>query len=73
MIYLLLVQIHLSTSVVLQLTLMQSVRESIAVGQFPQFVNAFLLKMFPSRKFPSWVVEALASVNIKLECSVTDS
>ena len=52
---------------VFQLLLMKSIRESIVAGKFPQFVNEFMLKMFPSRKFPLWAVDALSSVNIQLE------
>ncbi|XP_018610123.2 queuine tRNA-ribosyltransferase catalytic subunit 1 isoform X2 [Scleropages formosus] len=50
-----------------QLSLMQSVRQSIIDGCFPQFVRAFMDRMFPSREqYPRWAVDALASVGITL-------
>ncbi|XP_016307146.1 queuine tRNA-ribosyltransferase [Sinocyclocheilus anshuiensis] len=48
-----------------QLTLMRSVRQSIIEQRFPEFVKAFMKRMFASREqYPSWAVEALQSVNI---------
>jgi len=48
-----------------QLTLMRSVRQSIIDQRFPEFVKAFMKRMFPSsEQYPSWAVEALQSVNI---------
>jgi hypothetical protein len=52
---------------VIQLSLMKSIRQSIVDGRFPQFVNEFMSARFPPGKIPSWVVDALASVNIRLE------
>lgn len=50
-----------------QLTLMRSVRQSIIDQTFPEFVKAFMKRMFPSsEQYPSWAVEALQSVNITL-------
>ncbi|KAI1884329.1 hypothetical protein AGOR_G00225300 [Albula goreensis] len=51
-----------------QLTLMRSVRESIIEGRFPEFVRTFMKRMFPVEgTYPSWAVDALASVNITLD------
>ncbi|XP_028310729.1 queuine tRNA-ribosyltransferase catalytic subunit 1 isoform X2 [Gouania willdenowi] len=51
-----------------QLSLMRSVRQSIVEGRFPQFIQTFMRRMFLSRdQYPSWAVDALASVNITLE------
>ncbi|KAM6957072.1 queuine tRNA-ribosyltransferase catalytic subunit 1 [Aplochiton taeniatus] len=51
-----------------QLTLMRSVRQSIVEHRFPDFVRLFMRRMFPSsEQYPSWAVEALASVNITLD------
>uniref|UniRef100_A0A673FUV6 Queuine tRNA-ribosyltransferase-like n=2 Tax=Sinocyclocheilus rhinocerous TaxID=307959 RepID=A0A673FUV6_9TELE len=48
-----------------QLTLMRSARQSIIEQRFPEFVKAFMKRMFASREqYPSWAVEALRSVNI---------
>ncbi|XP_027032300.1 queuine tRNA-ribosyltransferase catalytic subunit 1 isoform X1 [Tachysurus fulvidraco] len=50
-----------------QLTLMRSVRQSIVEQRFPEFVQSFMRRMFPNDEtYPSWVVDALASVNITL-------
>uniref|UniRef100_A0A672ICF9 Queuine tRNA-ribosyltransferase catalytic subunit 1 n=1 Tax=Salarias fasciatus TaxID=181472 RepID=A0A672ICF9_SALFA len=51
-----------------QLTLMRSVRQSIVDGRFPDFIRTFMKRLFPSRdQYPSWAVDALASVNVTLE------
>uniref|UniRef100_A0A1A7WFY7 Queuine tRNA-ribosyltransferase catalytic subunit 1 n=2 Tax=Iconisemion striatum TaxID=60296 RepID=A0A1A7WFY7_9TELE len=51
-----------------QLTLMRSVRRSIVEGRFPEFIRTFMKRMFPSRdQYPSWAVEALASINVVLD------
>ncbi|XP_037401600.1 queuine tRNA-ribosyltransferase catalytic subunit 1 isoform X2 [Pygocentrus nattereri] len=51
-----------------QLTLMRSVRQSIIEQCFPEFVQSFMKRMFPSsEQYPSWAVDALASVNITLD------
>lgn len=53
---------------VLQLTLMRSVRQSIVDGRFPEFIRTFMKRMFPSPdQYPSWAVDALASVNVTLD------
>nr|XP_023677681.1 queuine tRNA-ribosyltransferase catalytic subunit 1 [Paramormyrops kingsleyae] len=60
-------------NVAYQLSLMSAVRESIVGGRFPQFVRTFMRRMFPSpEQYPSWAVEALASVNITLDCVSKD-
>uniref|UniRef100_A0A3P9LLN6 Queuine tRNA-ribosyltransferase catalytic subunit 1 n=1 Tax=Oryzias latipes TaxID=8090 RepID=A0A3P9LLN6_ORYLA len=51
-----------------QLSLMRSVRQSIVEGRFPEFIRAFMKRMFPSRDdYPGWAVDALASVNVTLD------
>lgn len=51
-----------------QLTLMRSVRESIVEGRFPEFIRTFMKRLFPSGdQYPSWAVDALASVNVTLD------
>ncbi|GBM48320.1 Queuine tRNA-ribosyltransferase catalytic subunit 1 [Araneus ventricosus] len=49
-----------------QMNLLKSIRESILEDRFPQFIEDFMLKMFPSKDFPSWAVDALKAVNIHL-------
>jgi len=51
---------------VVQLRLMREMRESIVAGRFPEFVRSFFDRMFPSRNYPRWAVDALNSVNIML-------
>eukprot|EP00475_Leptophrys_vorax_P038662 TRINITY_DN6866_c0_g1_i3.p1 TRINITY_DN6866_c0_g1~~TRINITY_DN6866_c0_g1_i3.p1 ORF type:complete len:432 (-),score=92.86 TRINITY_DN6866_c0_g1_i3:868-2124(-) len=42
--------------------LMKSLRQSVIDGKLPEFVNAFLSKMFPDRnEVPEWVVDALTA------------
>lgn len=49
-----------------QLRLMKETRESITDDRFPEFVQAFMLKIYPKRNYPQWAVDALASVKIVL-------
>jgi len=58
-----LVTIH---NIVYQITLMKSIRESIAEGRFEEFVQDFMMTMFPSKDYPQWTIDALAAVNLKL-------
>jgi len=64
--------------VAIQLRLMREMRESIIAGCFPEFVQRFFVTLFPSRNYPAWAVDALNSVNIRLqledfkECSVAE-
>ena len=51
---------------IFQLKLMRSIRESIKVDKFPEFVRSFMLLQFPDRQYPEWAVDALSSVNITL-------
>ncbi|XP_067001885.1 queuine tRNA-ribosyltransferase catalytic subunit [Anabrus simplex] len=59
---------HLLTvhNVAFQMQLMKSIRESIKVQKFPEFVRSFMLGMFPDKNYPQWIVDALNAVNIKL-------
>lgn len=50
----------------LQLNLMKSMRDAITEDKFPEFVQSFMLKMFPKRNYPQWTVDALHSVNVSL-------
>ena len=62
-----------------QLRLMTEMRDSIIADCFPEFVQRFFDTMFPSRNYPLWAVDALNSVNIRLQsedvkqCYVTES
>ncbi|XP_024941464.1 queuine tRNA-ribosyltransferase catalytic subunit isoform X2 [Cephus cinctus] len=53
-------------NIAFQMRLMQNIRESIKKGEFPQFVQQFMLKVYPTKEYPSWIVDALQAVNIYL-------
>ena len=59
----------MATEVVLllQLRLMRGIRESIEQQRFPEFVCNFMHRMYPSKEYPQWIVDALAAVNILLD------
>ncbi|GCB60879.1 hypothetical protein scyTo_0014244 [Scyliorhinus torazame] len=51
-----------------QLNLMRFIRESIQQEKFPAFVQQFMKRMYGSvEQYPRWAIEALSTVNIKLE------
>lgn len=52
--------------------LMRDIRESIKKGNFPEFVQGFMNKMFPDKSYPDWAQNALASVNIFLDTQQYD-
>lgn len=54
-------------NVAYQLRLMRDMRDSIVADRFPDFVQGFFARMFPSRNYPLWAVDALNSVNISLQ------
>lgn len=39
--------------------LMKDMREAIKGGYFPKWVQDFMLKQFPKKDYPKWVVDAL--------------
>lgn len=62
------VSCHILTihNVAFQLRLMKNIRDSIAAGKFPEFVCEFFLRLYPDKKFPQWIVDALKAVNIDI-------
>nr|CAD7453407.1 unnamed protein product [Timema tahoe] len=48
------------------LRLMKSIQESIKKQEFPEFVQKFMEVLYPDKKYPQWIVDSLASVNIEL-------
>ena len=48
------------------MNLMANLRESIAQGRFEEFVQKFMLTMFPNKDYPKWTVDAFNAVNINL-------
>lgn len=50
-----------------QMNLMSCLRNSILQNRFPDFVQEFMLNLYPDKDYPSWSVDALKAVNIELE------
>jgi queuine tRNA-ribosyltransferase len=42
---------------------------SILEDKFPQFIKNFFSEMYPNMDYPQWAIEALESVNVKLDCT----
>lgn len=53
-------------NVTYMLTLMRRLRQSIIDGHFEQFVQEFMVTMFPDKKYPQWTVDALTEAQIAL-------
>lgn len=53
-------------AIVLQMNLMKSIRDSIKMDKFPEFVKNFFNDLYPDKNFPNWAMDALASVEIFL-------
>lgn len=49
------------------MALMRGMREAIREGRFPDHVRAFMLRQFPKKNYPLWVVEALQAAGIELD------
>lgn len=45
---------------------MRDIRESIIEQKFPQFVQNYMLGVYPDREYPTWIKEALEAVHIEL-------
>ncbi|VVC28439.1 Hypothetical protein CINCED_3A025434 [Cinara cedri] len=50
-----------------QMQLMKGIRDSIKKNIFPEFVQDFMIKLYPNKNYPPWCIEALESVHIKLK------
>lgn len=46
--------------------LMRNIRESIINKSFPEFVKKFMLKNYPDKNYPQWIIDALNAVKINL-------
>lgn len=53
--------------VILQMSLMRSIRQSIKEQKFPEFVQNYMKKAHPDGKIPQWIIESLQAVNIELD------
>lgn len=49
-----------------QMNLMAELRQSIKDDCFEEFVQTFMLRLFPDKNYPPWTVDALKAVNIEL-------
>jgi len=49
------------------LRLMTSLRNNIIAGTLDTFVQNFMVEYYPSKEYPTWVEDALTSVNIPLQ------
>lgn len=58
-----LITIH---NIAYQMRLMRDIRQSIIDQTFPQFVQQFMIQHYPTKKYPTWVVDALKDANITL-------
>lgn len=50
----------------LQMRLMQTIRDNIERGTFPQFVNKFVNELYSNGDFPPWIINSLSSVGISI-------
>ena len=53
-------------NIAFQMRLMREIRESIVEKRFPKYVQEYMLKVYPEKDYPTWVVDALKTVNIEL-------
>ncbi|XP_076654913.1 tRNA-guanine transglycosylase [Halictus rubicundus] len=53
-------------NVAFQLRLMRDIRESIKEQRFPEFLQQFMLDLYPNKEYPIWIVNALNAVNVTL-------
>lgn len=45
---------------------MKTIRKNVIEGTFVDFVQKFMLGIHPDKKYPSWIRDSLAAVNISL-------
>ena len=48
------------------MTLMTTLRQSIIDDRFEEYIKNFFLEMFPNKDYPTWCIDALDAVNMKL-------
>ncbi|KAI9909254.1 hypothetical protein PsorP6_015110 [Peronosclerospora sorghi] len=60
--------VHLLTyhNVTYMLNLMRRLRQSIIDDKFQDFVQTFMLKLFPDRNYPQWTLDALTEAKVAL-------
>lgn len=59
---------HLLTvhNIAFQMRLMRDIRQSIADQKFPEFIQKYMLNLYPDKDYPDWSVDALKAVNVEL-------
>lgn len=62
------VSCHLLTihNIAFQMRLMENIRSSIKNGKFTEFVQEYMLNVYPDRNYPTWITESLKAVDISL-------
>lgn len=45
---------------------MRDIRQSIADQKFPEFIQKYMLNLYPDKDYPDWSVDALKAVNVEL-------
>ncbi|XP_033220822.1 queuine tRNA-ribosyltransferase catalytic subunit isoform X2 [Belonocnema kinseyi] len=59
---------HLLTvhNIAFQMRLMRDIRDSIKAQKFPEFVKDFMSTLYPTKDYPTWIVDAMKAVDITL-------
>lgn len=62
------VSCHLLTvhNIAFQMRLMRDIRDSIKEQRFPRFIQDYMLTVYPNKDYPTWIVNALGTVNVTL-------
>ncbi|XP_031833295.1 tRNA-guanine transglycosylase isoform X2 [Nomia melanderi] len=53
-------------NIAFQMRLMQDIRQSIKNQKFPEFIQQFMLNLYPNQEYPAWIINALKAVNVTL-------
>ncbi|XP_011499254.1 PREDICTED: probable queuine tRNA-ribosyltransferase [Ceratosolen solmsi marchali] len=53
-------------NIAFQMRLMKEIRQSITEQRYPKYVQDYMLKVYPNKDYPKWIVNALRAVNIIL-------
>lgn len=53
-------------NIAFQMKLMENIRRSIKEQRFPKFIQQYILDLYPNKKYPSWIVNALKTVDVIL-------
>jgi hypothetical protein len=53
-------------NIAFQMRLMKEIRQSIIEQRYPKYVQDYMLKVYPNKDYPKWIVNALRAVNIVL-------